>query len=107
MSAPGADPAPDAAVALAIVGAGPCGLAVAVAAQAAGVSAITFDRGCLVSGIAQYPAYMQFFSTALSALVDTSLTHRLKHSGIVSNSRDALSAALPWLMNFWLNYTMN
>jgi thioredoxin reductase (NADPH) len=64
VSTPGADPAPDATVALAIVGAGPCGLAVAVAAQAAGVSAVTFDRGCLVSGIAQYPPYMQFFSTA-------------------------------------------
>lgn len=51
-------------VALAIVGAGPCGLAVAVAARQAGVPAVTFDRGCLVSGIAQYPAYMQFFSTA-------------------------------------------
>ncbi len=49
---------------LAIVGAGPCGLAVAVAAQRAGVPAVTFDRGCLVSGIAQYPAYLQFFSTA-------------------------------------------
>ena len=49
---------------IAIVGAGPCGLAVAVAAHRSGLSALTFDRGCLVSSIASYPMYMTFFSTA-------------------------------------------
>ncbi|MEO7360665.1 MAG: YpdA family putative bacillithiol disulfide reductase, partial [Gemmatimonadaceae bacterium] len=49
---------------LAIVGAGPCGLATAIAAMRAGLSAVCFDRGSLVNGIASYPAYMSFFSTA-------------------------------------------
>jgi thioredoxin reductase (NADPH) len=49
---------------VAIVGAGPCGLAAAVAAQRAGLTATVIDRGCVVSGIAAYPTYMTFFSTA-------------------------------------------
>jgi len=47
-----------------IAGAGPCGLACAIAAQQAGLSAIVIDRGPIVSGIASYPTYMSFFSTA-------------------------------------------
>lgn len=47
-----------------IVGAGPCGLAAAIAAQRAGFSSVVFDRGPLVSGIAGYPTHMTFFSTA-------------------------------------------
>lgn len=49
---------------IAIVGAGPCGLSVAVSAQRAGLRALTLDRGCVVSSIASYPFYMTFFSTA-------------------------------------------
>jgi len=49
---------------LAIVGAGPCGLAVAIAAKRAGLTAVVFDRGPIVSGIAGYPTFMTFFSTA-------------------------------------------
>ncbi len=49
---------------LAIVGAGPCGLAAGVAAKRAGLSVVIYDRGPIVSGIAQYPTYMTFFSTA-------------------------------------------
>jgi thioredoxin reductase (NADPH) len=49
---------------VAIVGAGPCGLAAAVAAIRAGLSTVVFDRGCIVHGIASYPTYMTFFSTA-------------------------------------------
>lgn len=49
---------------VAIVGAGPCGLAAAIAAQRAGLSAVLFDRGSIVHGIASYPTYMTFFSTA-------------------------------------------
>lgn len=49
---------------LAIVGAGPCGLAAGVAASQAGLSTVLFDRGPIVSGIASYPTYMTFFSTA-------------------------------------------
>jgi len=49
---------------VAVVGAGPCGLAAAIAARRAGLSALVYDRGCLVNGIASYPTYMSFFSTA-------------------------------------------
>lgn len=52
------------AVDLAIVGAGPCGLAAGIAATRAGLSSVIFDRACVVSGIAGYPTYMTFFSTA-------------------------------------------
>jgi len=49
---------------VAIVGAGPCGLAAAIAMKKAGLDAIVFDRSCIVSGITLYPTYMTFFSTA-------------------------------------------
>lgn len=49
---------------LAIVGAGPCGLAVAIAARKAGLRALVFDRGPIVNGLTNYPTYMTFFSTA-------------------------------------------
>jgi thioredoxin reductase (NADPH) len=47
-----------------IVGAGPCGLAAAVAARRAALRATVLERGCVVSGIASYPTYLTFFSTA-------------------------------------------
>lgn len=47
-----------------IVGAGPCGLAAAIALGRAGLHAEVLERGCVVSGIASYPTYMTFFSTA-------------------------------------------
>lgn len=47
-----------------IVGAGPCGLAAAIAAKRAGLQAVVFDRGPIVGGIASYPTFMTFFSTA-------------------------------------------
>ena len=49
---------------LVIVGAGPCGLATAIAAQRAGLSARVLDAGAVVSTITQYPYYVSFFSTA-------------------------------------------
>jgi len=48
---------------LAIIGAGPCGLAAAIAAGEAGLVATVFDRGCVVQSIVDYPTYMTFFST--------------------------------------------
>jgi len=48
---------------IAVVGAGPCGLAVGVAAMRAGLEAVLFDRGCLVQSVVEYPIYMTFFST--------------------------------------------
>lgn len=47
-----------------VVGAGPCGLAAAIAATRAGLRVVVFDRGAIVGGIAGYPTYMTFFSTA-------------------------------------------
>ena len=49
---------------VAVVGAGPCGLAAAAALERAGVPAVVFDRDCVVSSIASYPSYITFFSTA-------------------------------------------
>ena len=49
---------------VAIVGAGPCGLAVGIAATRGGLSSVLIERACVVSGIAGYPTYMTFFSTA-------------------------------------------
>ena len=49
---------------LLIVGAGPCGLAAAIAAQRAGLTAVVIDAGAVVSTITQYPYYVSFFSTA-------------------------------------------
>ncbi|HET7620521.1 MAG TPA: YpdA family putative bacillithiol disulfide reductase, partial [Gemmatimonadaceae bacterium] len=45
-------------------GAGPCGLAAAVAVKRAGLDGILIDRSALVSGIASYPPYISFCSTA-------------------------------------------
>jgi thioredoxin reductase (NADPH) len=49
---------------VAIVGAGPCGLAAAIACQRAGLTATIFEAECVVSTILQYPTYATFFSTA-------------------------------------------
>lgn len=49
---------------LAIIGAGPCGLAAAVAAKRHGLTAVVFEQGSVVSSIAAYPTYITFFSTA-------------------------------------------
>lgn len=49
---------------LAVIGAGPCGLGVGIAAHRAGVSCTLFDRGCVASSIGRYPVWMTFFSTA-------------------------------------------
>jgi thioredoxin reductase (NADPH) len=49
---------------LLIVGAGPCGVAAAISAQRAGLSARVLDASCVVSTITQYPYYVSFFSTS-------------------------------------------
>jgi bacillithiol disulfide reductase len=50
-------------VELLVIGAGPCGLAVGVAAKRAGVPCILLDRRTIVSTIERYPLSMTFFST--------------------------------------------
>ena len=47
-----------------IVGAGPCGLAAAIAAQRGGFRPLVLDASSVVSTITHYPTYVRFFSTA-------------------------------------------
>lgn len=54
----------DARLDLAVVGAGPCGLAVGVAAGRSGLSCRLFDEGPITASLVDYPPYMTFFSTA-------------------------------------------
>jgi thioredoxin reductase (NADPH) len=49
---------------LAVVGAGPCGLGVGIAARAAGLSCTLFDKGAVAAALGNYPVFMTFFSTA-------------------------------------------
>ncbi|WP_291429858.1 YpdA family putative bacillithiol disulfide reductase [Deinococcus sp.] len=49
---------------VAIVGAGPVGLAAAIACKRAGLSYVVLERGCVVNAIFEYPTYMTFFTTA-------------------------------------------
>ena len=48
---------------LLVVGAGPCGLAAAIAATRAGLDCVVLDRRTIVSTIERYPLQMTFFST--------------------------------------------
>jgi thioredoxin reductase (NADPH) len=48
---------------LAVIGAGPCGLAVGVAAKRAGLTCSLLDKGPVVASLMRYPLYMTFFST--------------------------------------------
>jgi thioredoxin reductase (NADPH) len=49
---------------LLIVGGGPCGLAAAISARRAGMTALVLEAQMVVSTIASYPTYVRFFSTA-------------------------------------------
>jgi len=48
---------------LLVIGAGPTGLACAIEAQRAGLSALLVDKGCLCNSLFHYPAHMTFFTT--------------------------------------------
>jgi thioredoxin reductase (NADPH) len=48
---------------VAIVGAGPCGIAAAVALKGVGIPSVVFDKGCVVQAIADYPIALTMFST--------------------------------------------
>ncbi|HVH67801.1 MAG TPA: YpdA family putative bacillithiol disulfide reductase [Gemmatimonadales bacterium] len=48
---------------LAVIGGGPCGLAVGVAAKRAGLTCSLFDKGPVAASLMRYPLYMTFFST--------------------------------------------
>ncbi|MFH1738045.1 MAG: YpdA family putative bacillithiol disulfide reductase [bacterium] len=49
---------------IAVIGAGPAGIAAADTFQEAGYDCLLFDAGCLAQNIARFPIYMEFFSTA-------------------------------------------
>lgn len=49
---------------LAIIGAGPCGLACAIEAKKAGLKYIVVDKGGITESIRRYPVNMVFFSTS-------------------------------------------
>jgi thioredoxin reductase (NADPH) len=49
---------------VAIVGAGPVGLAAAIEAKRAGLSYVVLEKGCVANAIFEYPTYMTFFTTA-------------------------------------------
>ncbi len=49
---------------VAIIGAGPIGLATAIALKNRGIPSFIIDRGCLVNSIYNYPVNMTFFSTS-------------------------------------------
>ena len=49
---------------IAIIGAGPIGLACGIEAKKRNLSHIIFDKGCLVNSLYHYPPNMTFFSTA-------------------------------------------
>ncbi|MDQ6887565.1 MAG: YpdA family putative bacillithiol disulfide reductase [Gemmatimonadota bacterium] len=49
---------------VAIIGAGPCGLAAAITLRASELDTLVFDAGVVVSTIFEYPTYATFFSTA-------------------------------------------
>jgi thioredoxin reductase (NADPH) len=46
-----------------VIGAGPTGLACAIAAQRAGLTVVLVDKGCLTNSLFHYPAHMTFFTT--------------------------------------------
>src|SRR5690242_16873087 len=48
---------------VAVVGAGPTGLACAIEAQKAGFRTVNIEKGCLVNSLYNYPANMIFFTT--------------------------------------------
>ncbi len=49
---------------LAVIGAGPCGIGVGIAARSAGIDCTLFDKGSVASSIGRYPTWLSFFSTA-------------------------------------------
>ena len=52
----------DAVLDLLVIGAGPCGLAVGIAARARGLSYTIFDRGAVTQAMMEHPTYTTYFS---------------------------------------------
>ena len=85
---------------LAVVGAGPCGIAVGAAAATAGLQATLYDRGCITNSLVNYPYYMTFFSTA----------RKLEIAGIpftVADSKPTRREALSYYRRVVQHYDLN
>jgi thioredoxin reductase (NADPH) len=54
---------PEAVFDVLVVGAGPTGMACAIEAQRAGLTAVLVDKGCLCNSLFHYPSNMTFFTT--------------------------------------------
>src|SRR6185503_19672662 len=48
---------------IAIIGAGPTGLATAIEAHRRGLTYLVFDKGCITNSILGFPTHMVFFTT--------------------------------------------
>ena len=48
---------------VAVVGAGPTGLACAIEVTRRGLSVVAFEKGCVVNSLYHYPTHMTFFTT--------------------------------------------
>ncbi|MCS1350959.1 YpdA family putative bacillithiol disulfide reductase [Mechercharimyces sp. CAU 1602] len=46
-----------------VIGAGPCGLSVAIECKKRGLTPLVIEKGCLANSIYHFPLYMEFFST--------------------------------------------
>jgi thioredoxin reductase (NADPH) len=57
------DPLEESTTDVLVIGAGPTGLACAIAAQRAGLRVVLVDKGCLTNSLFHYPAHMTFFTT--------------------------------------------
>lgn len=79
-----------------VVGAGPIGLAVAIAAQRRGQRPLVIDAGVIVNSIARYPVGMSFFTTAERLEIGghplTSLAHRPTREEALSYYRGVVRA---------------
>jgi thioredoxin reductase (NADPH) len=49
---------------IAVIGAGPCGIGVGIAATRAGLGCVLIDKDTVAGSIGRYPTFMTFFSTA-------------------------------------------
>jgi thioredoxin reductase (NADPH) len=79
-----------------IVGAGPIGLACAIAARRRGTPALVVDAGVIVNSIAEYPVGMSFFTTAERLEIGghplTSMHHRPTREEALSYYRGVVRA---------------
>ena len=77
---------------VAVVGAGPCGIAAGAALKKAGLKAVLFDKGCITASIVDYPPYMTFFSTARNLELEDAYK-----SGLLVVAASGILTAIVWI----------